>query len=170
MVFLGPKLVASHARSWNIGADIEAEEHRNAACATKPRAQGRQLPSVLDGLGDVGLKYFKVLSAGMRSVRYETKRLTLLVELFGASATSAAIDEVMRTGHVGAEYVEYVLRYKRGLTPAAQPVRLGKPELDEISLHEPDLSLYDQLARPAMTRDPGDPPPVPEEPSDDEET
>ena len=75
-------------------------------------------------------------------------RLTFLVELFGESATAAAVDEVMTTGHVGAEYVEYVLRHKNGLTPAPDPLYLGDPALDGISLREPDLSLYDQLVRP----------------------
>ena len=51
----------------------------------------------------------------------------------------------MQTGHVGAEYVEYVMRHKRGLVPQAPPLRLGEPELDAISLPEPDLSVYDEL-------------------------
>jgi len=88
-------------------------------------------------------------------------RLTFLVELFGDSATTSAVDEVMHTGHVGAEYVEYVLRHKRGLTPCAPPLHLGDPALDAISLPEPDLSLYDQRVALAMTRDPGNPPPDP---------
>ena len=54
----------------------------------------------------------------------------------------------MQTGHVGAEYVEYVLRHKRGLVPQPAPLRLGDAELDAISLPEPDLSVYDRLSRP----------------------
>jgi hypothetical protein len=81
-----------------------------------------------------------------------------LVELFGATATRDAIAEVMATGHVGAEYVEYVLRHKKGLTPAAAPLRLGDPVLDALALREPDLSAYDLHVPTPMTRDPGDPP------------
>jgi hypothetical protein len=44
-----------------------------------------------------------------------------------------------------ADYVEYVLRQKKGLEPGAAPLRLGQPELDEASLPEPDLSRYDAL-------------------------
>ena len=53
--------------------------------------------------------------------------------------------EVMNTGHVGADYVEYVLRHKRQLVPNAPPLRLGKPELDNIHLSEPDMAVYDDL-------------------------
>jgi transposase len=154
-VFLGPKQVALHRRSWDVGQDIEHPAHREAALAKKPRAAAGDLPPALTELGEVGRRYFKVLAAGSRSIHREIVRLTLLVELFGESATSTAIDEVMRTGHVGAEYVEYVLRHKRGLAPQAQPLRLGDPVLDAISFAEPDLSRYDRLAE--RTRDPGEP-------------
>ena len=157
-IFLGPKQVAVHRRSWDIGQDIEHPTHREAALAKKPRAAVGVLPLGLTGLGDIGVNYFKVLAAGTRSVHREIVRLTFLVELFGTSATTTAVDEVMRTGHVGAEYVEYVLRHKRGLVPQAQPLRLGDPALDDISFSEPDLARYDRIAE--RTRDPGKPPGV----------
>ena len=157
-VFLGPKQVAVHRRSWDIGQDIEHPAHREAAVAKKPRAAAGTLPPGLTGLGDVGVNYFKVLAAGTRSVHREIVRLTFLVELFGATSTATAVEEVMRTGHVGAEYVEYVLRHKRGLVPQAQPLRLGDPALDDISFAEPDLARYDRIAE--RTRDPGEPPTV----------
>jgi hypothetical protein len=68
------------------------------------------------------------------------------------------MDEVMQTGHVGAEYVEYVMRHRRGLVPQAAPLRLGDPALDSIAFSEPDLSVYDRIVGPSMTLDPGTPP------------
>lgn len=111
---------------------------------------------MLARLGSAGGQYFKIVAAGTRSIRREIVRLTFLVELFGESATASALEEVMKTGHVGAEYIEYVLRHKRGLIPSAEPLYLGDPALDSIALREPDLGLYDRLVSPAMTRDPGD--------------
>ena len=156
-VFLGPKCVAQHRRCWDVGQDIEDPSHKRNLLDHKPRALAGSLPPSLVGLGDVGRHYFKLFAASSRSVHREIVRLTLLVELFGESTTASAIDEVMRTGHVGAEYVEYVLRHKRGLTPHPPPLRLGHEQLDAISLREPDLGLYDQLVSPPLTRDPGPP-------------
>jgi hypothetical protein len=116
------------------------------------------LPAALVGLGETGVDYFKTFAAGHRSVQRETERLVFLVELFGETATRDAAAEVMATGHVGAEYVEYILRHKKGLTPAPAPLRLGDPVLDALSFREPDLSVYDQIVPTPMTRDPGDPP------------
>jgi len=162
-VFLGKKQVAAHRRSWKVGEDIEHPSHREGLLAIKPRAAAGALPPGLVGLADTGVAYFKIFAAGGRSVHRETVRLVLLVELFGEHATRDAMAEVMATGHVGAEYVEYVLRHKKGLTPSATPLRLGDPVLDALSLREPDLSLYDELVPAPMTRDPGTPPPTDEE-------
>ncbi|MBK7859630.1 MAG: hypothetical protein IPJ65_13635 [Archangiaceae bacterium] len=72
------------------------------------------MPTALTELGEVGLQYFKVLHAGPKSLRKETERLVFLAEVFGNGPVLDAISDVMRTGHVGAEYVEYVLRHQKG--------------------------------------------------------
>ena len=157
-VFLGTKQIALHGRSWDVGQDIEHPSHKEKLLEHKPRAAAGSLPLALGEMGETGRTYFKLLAAGSRSIHRETVRLIFLVELFGASVTTSAVAEVMQTGHVGAEYVEYVLRHKRGLVPQPAPLRLGNDELDGISLPEPDLSVYDQLVPQPMTRDPGSPP------------
>lgn len=156
-IFLGTKQIALHARSWGVGEDIEHPSHKRGLLEHKPRAAAGSLPPALASLDDTGRAYFRLLAAGSRSIHRETLRLTLLVELFGGAATESAVAEVMQTGHVGAEYVEYVLRHKRGLTPQPPPLRLGNPDLDQLALPEPDLSLYDRLAPEAKTLDPGAP-------------
>lgn len=165
-IFLGQKQVAAHRRSWSVGEDIEHPSHREGLLQMKPRAAAGALPPGLIGLDETGTTYFKIFAAGGRSVQRETVRLIFLVELFGEQPTRAAVAEVMATGHVGAEYVEYVLRHKKGLTPSAAPLRLGDPTLDALSLREPDLSLYDQLVPQPMTLDPGALPIADEEPDE----
>jgi transposase len=157
-IFLGPKQVALHARCWDVGQDIEHPSHKQGLLEQKPRATAGALPPALEPLGETGCAYFKVFAAGCRSIHRETTRLIWLLELFGATATESAMAEVMKTGHVGVEYVEYVMRHKRGLVPQAPPLRLGNDELDQITLPEPDLSIYDHLGPTPMTRDPGEPP------------
>jgi len=165
-IFLSRKPVAAHRRSWGAGEDIEHPSHKTRLLEHKPRAAAGTLPPALGGLAATGVDYFKVLAAGGRSVQRETVRLIFLVELFGESATRTAVAEVMATGHVGAEYVEYVLRHKRGLTPAPAPLRLGDPVLDALSFREPDLAVYDQLVPTPMTRDPGAVPGSAEDPDE----
>ena len=151
-VFVGPKQIATHQRSWGTGGDFEQPSHRKMigdVRSSDPADFARARFS------DVGKDYFKTLAAGSRSLRRESLRLIFLAELFGTAEVQGAMLEVMRTGHVGVEYVEYVLRHKRKLAPEFTPLRLGNPDLDDISLREPDLSIYD---RPVLTRDPGEPP------------
>src|SRR5512135_2623884 len=149
-IILGTKTIAEHPRSWNVGEDIESPEHRAEAIDHKRATSS--LPHGLEPLGDQGRKYLKLFSASSRSIQREVVRLVFLVEVFGAAATLGAMEEVMRSGHVGAEYVEYILRHKRKLVPAPAPLRLGSPDLDQLSLGEPDMSIYDELFKPRPTR------------------
>ena len=148
-VFIGHRCVAEHERSWLTNKDVEAPAHRNALLESR-----RQSPERIAAarFGSIGKRYFEVLAASSRSLRREGVRLVCLAELFGGEETTSAMAEVMKAGHVGADYVEYVLRHKRGLQPAPDPIRLGDPRFDDISLSDPDLSLYD-----APTLDPSEP-------------
>ena len=160
-VVLGPKEVARHARSWQVRDDVRDDAHELGMREVNGRRHAGVLPDALEPLAERGRRYFALLAATRRSIRHETVRLVWLVELFGERATADAMDEVMRTGHVGADYIEYVLRHKRRLMPGPPPLRLGDAALDALCAPEPDLGVYDAIAA-HRTRDPGEPPQIPE--------
>jgi transposase len=162
-VWLGHKRIAVHNRCWGVGEEVTDASHEEGLLETKPRAAAGALPPELQGLGDTAAEYFKILAANSRSLRKEIERLVLLSELWGDTPTREAMAEVMGTGHVGTEYVEYVLRHKKGLCPGPQPLRLGNAELDSIRLSEPDLARYDSPPTRKML-DPGEVPGEPETP------
>jgi hypothetical protein len=156
-VHLGPKRVAVHNRCWDVGQTVADPSHEEGLLETKPRGAAAVLPPELLGLGDIAVEYFKILAANGRSLRKEVERLVLLSELWDCGPTREAMAEVMATGHVGAEYVEYVLRHKKGLQPGPAPLKLGNEELDGIHLSEPNLAFYDEPP-PRKTLNPGEPP------------
>lgn len=166
-VKLATKEVARHRRCWSVREDIEDKRHEDGMRGDPEMRAAGALPVALSALGEIGTKYFTTLLASRRSLRTEQVRLVLLCELFGTSATASAIAEVMRTGHIGAEYVEYVMRHKRRLVPAPAPLRLGNPELDAMTVREPDLGVYDEIGAARALLDPGEPvePPKLPEPS-----
>jgi transposase len=92
-IFLGPKQVARHARSWGIGEDVKHDSHDDGVLAQKPRAAAGQLPPGLAALGEMGTRYLKVFAAGNRSIQREVKRLVFLTELFGEGHTAAAMHD-----------------------------------------------------------------------------
>jgi len=154
-IFLGTKRVAVHNRCWDVGKVVQDDSHEQGLLEQKPRAAAGALPPELRGLGGPAEAYFKILAANTKSLRREVQLLVLLSELYGDTPVRDAMDEVMATGHVGAEYIEYVLRYKRGLSPGPAPLKLNNAALDDIRLGEPDLASYDL---PRKTLDPGEPP------------
>jgi hypothetical protein len=143
-IFLATKEIAAHHRCWGVGEDVEAPSHRAQALEVKPGADRDGLPPVLQRMGEVATRYFKVATAGTKSLFREKVRLVFFAEVFGPAETAEAMAEVMAGGHVGADFVEYVLRQKKGLVPRAPPLKLGRPELDDASLPESDLSRYDE--------------------------
>ncbi len=147
-IYVGPKCVAEHKRCWSINQDIEAPGHRRELLEARKQDP---VEAARLRLEPVAKRYFELLAAGTRSMRRESVRLIFLAEVFGTAQTESAMLEVMGSGHVGCEYVEYVLRHKRKLQPAFTPLQLGNPALDTITLSEPDMSIYD---KPVMTRDP----------------
>jgi transposase len=155
-IFLREKRIAVHNRCWDVGKLIKDDSHEQGLLELKPGAAAGVLPPELGGLAGPAEDYFKILAANTRSLRREIERLVLLSELYGDAPVRSAMSEVMATGHVGAEYVEYVLRYKKGLSPGPAPLKLNDPALDDIRLQEPDLAVYD--GPPRKTLDPGDPP------------
>lgn len=138
-VFLGTRCVAEHVRSWGIRQDIELDSHRTQLEQSRVRK-----PDQIAGarFGDTGSRYFKILSASTRSLKREGVRLICLAELYGTKQTENAMEQVMKSGHVGADYVEHLLR-KQGASRPRQLIRLGDKSLDSIELSEPDLSIYD---------------------------
>jgi transposase len=154
-IWLGTKRIAVHNRCWGVGQVVEDSSHKQGLLELKPRAAMGMLPQELRGLSGPAEEYFKIVAANTRSLRKEVQRLVFLSELFGDAHVRDALATVMATGHVGAEYVEYVLRHKKGLAPGPAPLRLDNASLDEIRLREPDLAAYDL---PRKTLDPGDPP------------
>lgn len=143
-VFLGPRCIAEHTRCWGIRQDIELESHR-----TQLEQSRQRKPDEIAGarFGDTGARYFKILSASTRSLKREGVRLICLAELFGAKQTEGAMEQIMQSGHVGADYVEHVLR-KQQPVRTRHVIRLGDKALDSIDLSEPDLSLYDLATEP----------------------
>lgn len=160
-IFLGPKRVAVHKRCWSSNEDIKHPSHEEGLLEQKPKAKAGGLPPGVNGMGDIGVRYFKHFGLTNRSIHRELVRMSMLCELFDATAVASAADEVMRTGHVGAEYIEFVLRHKRGLIPSAAPLKLGIAEYDSMTLGEPDLARFDIEAAARLTRDPGIPPAAP---------
>lgn len=139
-IFLGPKCIAEHDRCWGIRQDIELEGHRRQLEESR-----RTKPDQIAGarFGETGARYFKFLAASTKSLRREGLRLISLAELFGTPQTQQAMEQVMQSGYVGADYVEHVLR-KQAKSPPKPLIKLGDPALDAMDLNDPDLSLYDQ--------------------------
>lgn len=143
-IFLGPKLVARHARCWGLHQDIEDPKHRRELLEERPRADATHLPDTLLVLGDVGRRYFELLTAQSRSLQREALQLVRLTELFPPSAVRAAMERVLHSGHIGCDVIEYELVYRDRLRPKNALVRL-RNDLDHLTVPEPTLDAFERF-------------------------
>ena len=143
-VFLGTKQVAAHAAA---GASARTSKLPRTAPRRSSRSRARTgmaCRRCCSVWARSATRYFKVAAAGTKLVFREKVRLVFFVEVFGRSETAEAMAEVMQAGHVGAEYVEYVLRQKKGLLPVRRRCGSADRKLDGHRCREPDLSRVRQ--------------------------
>jgi len=143
-IFLGPKVVARHARCWSLHQDIEDPKHRRELLEARPRADATHLPDTLLVLGEVGRRYFELLTAQSRSLQREALQLVRLTELFPPSAVRAAMERVLQSGHVGCDVIEHELVHRDRLRPKSGLVRLGN-DLDQLTVPEPSLDAFEHF-------------------------
>ena len=153
-IFLGTKQVAQHRRVWDIGQDIEHPSHKQDLLEQNPRARRRAAASAHRARRN----RTRLLQGARRRLPVRASRRpsgSPSSSRSSAPSPPSAIDEVMHTGHVGAEYVEYVMRHKRGLVPHPPPCASATTS-SMPSLCPSPTSPSTTSSRPPLTRDPGD--------------
>jgi hypothetical protein len=143
-IFLGPKIVARHARCWSLHQDIEDPKHRRELIEARPRADATHLPDTLLVLGEVGRRYFELLTAQSRSLQREALQIVRLTELFPPSAVRTAMERVLQSGHIGSDVIEHELVHRDRLRPRNVVIRLGN-DLDHLTVPEPSLDAFEHL-------------------------
>jgi len=144
----GAELIATHPRSFDKGAQIEAPEHIDELRQYKHRARGqsrldylqRAVPSVAALFEQAALR-----GAVLGSLAASLHRL---LEQYGHIALQKAIDEALaqHTPHLGAirQLLDYQ-RQQRGQPPVLTATLPDDARLRELCVREHDLNSYDNL-------------------------
>jgi hypothetical protein len=148
------EVIATHARSWDRGAQVEVPEHLQRLVAEKKRARAHRGLDRLAKAVPSSQGFLRSLDKRNENIGSNTSRLLRLLDSVGADALEDALVEVLEhdTIHIGA--VLQVLdrrRSDRGLPPPVT-IPLAPGEHRDLVITPHALSTYDILKK-AETHD-----------------
>ncbi|MGE0331760.1 MAG: hypothetical protein AB7P37_13815 [Ramlibacter sp.] len=158
-VFDGPVEVASHARSWDSGAQIEDTAHIQALVEDKRAARAHRGVDRLAHAAPAAAKLLARAAERGHNLGAVTAALLRLLERYGAAALQTAIESALAQGVLHPNAVRLALeraREEQGLPP---PVALCLSEAvvrRDAPVRSHALASYDQIVRAAQP-EPGEP-------------
>lgn len=147
-IFDSTRLLAGHSRSYERGVVIENPKHYEGLVAVKKEAQAAKAKDAFLTLAPEAGVYLKGLMQTDLNAPHHIARIMEYVRLYGKSEVLQAIIHALRFRAFGADYVKNIILQQRASRGAKEidPITLTKkPEWANLSVEEPDLSLYDEL-------------------------
>ena len=140
--------IARHRRSYDRCAVIEDPKHIAGITALKRKAFNARQEKRFLGFGREAKEYYEGLLSGQV---YPARHITKIMELaatYSESEVLAAVREALKFKAFGAAYVQSILLQKRtakGLQEILPLTIPQRPDWNDITTSQPDLSIYDKL-------------------------
>ena len=140
--------IARHRRSYDRSAVIEDPKHIAGIVALKRRAFTARQEKRFLGFGPEAKEYYEgLLGNQVHPVRHIAKIMELAAT-YSEAEVLAAVHEALKYKAYGAAYIQNILSQKRTAKGLGEILPLTipqRPEWNEISTKQPDLSIYDKL-------------------------
>lgn len=146
-ILLGVEEIASHPRSYDRGVVIEKREHYEGILSTKRQHFGLILNKRFSELGPVAKAFLEgLLRADVQPLRH-IQQIVNLVQLYGKDDVLSAMVHAASCNAYGAGYVKSILLQRRAAQGLPEVRSLDipqRPDWNELTTEDPDLSVYDQ--------------------------
>jgi hypothetical protein len=143
----GTTVIASHARSYDRGEQIEQPEHVAELVACKRAARHHRGLDRLHHACAHAAAFFAAVAARQGNLGATTTGLLKLLDAYGASALDTALGTALEAQAAHFAAVRQILEQRRyaHAQPPLIPVALSAPELRDIVVHPHALATYDQI-------------------------
>lgn len=158
-IYVGEKLIARHARSYDRYRDFEDPDHPRALLAQRRNARAHKALQRFLALSPQAQGYYAELELRRFNATRHVQKILALSEIYGTEATARAMADAVTFGAYSSEYIANLLDARsRPIAGASSPLHLTRnADLLELELAEPDLDAYDQMTAPDND-DPGENP------------
>lgn len=152
------RLLADHPRCYGRKQDILVPEHERSLILKTRHAADRRLLEGFLALGPAAEPYLAGLQERRPDWRSHLRRICALAAIHGRDPTARVLADALEHRAFAADYVLAILNARRRLPAEPGPLHVTRrQDLLELSMPEPDLSVYD-LAR-DQAHQPGEPQP-----------
>ena len=144
----GPSVIATHARSWDKGAQVEIPEHIDALVAYKRAARHHRGLDRLHHACPSASTFFAAVAERAGNLGATTTGLLQLLDLYGAERLDRALGAALLSGAPHLSAVRQLLEQTRHAPHQAPPVAVTLPDdprLRDVVVRPHELSTYDQL-------------------------
>jgi transposase len=139
--------VARHARSFERAVVIENPRHYDGVLSTKRKHFRLILTKRFRELGPPAPTFMEGILRAERRPAQHLQQILNLVGTYSRAEVLAALEHAMSCNVYGASYVKSILLQRRAAQglPEIPPLHVQeRPDWNEISTEDPDLSVYDQ--------------------------
>ena len=143
----GSTVIATHARSYDQGAQIESAEHIAELVAHKRAARQHRGLDRLQHACTHTAAFLAAVAERAGNLGATTTGLTHLLDLYGAAALDAALASVVAAQAAHLAAVRQLLEQRRRAQQQPPPIAvpLAHPRLRDIVVQPHELSTYDQI-------------------------
>jgi hypothetical protein len=136
--------IVRYARCWERGQTFGAERFQKelyAQMAAVQRSAAQQRLILL--LGPAAEPYLRQLAETDRSLARQVRELSDLIRDYGPEAVAGALQKAHAARAFGTDYIANILRQQETPREVQPPVRLRRPELNELAIDQLSLVGYD---------------------------
>ena len=140
--------IARHTRCWDRRRAIENPAHREKLEARRPGAQAPRRRDAIANLAPEARVYLQEIARRRIQLDNEVRKLTRLVERYGAADVVEGIRRAIAQHTFGAHYVRASIdqaRFARGLGEPPEPIVTGHATADRLEVKPHNLENYDAL-------------------------
>src|SRR2546425_956226 len=142
-VYLGDQLIARHVRRYERFQDVEDPDHPKPLLEHRKKARDPKVFMRFLALFPRAEAYYLKLEERRLNPHHHVRKIVALSDMYDPQTVARAIEDAFTYEAFSSEYIANLLEQRARFTPEASALHLTRrADLLEVSLEQPDLSLY----------------------------
>src|SRR6266516_267031 len=148
-IYRDNQLIARHARSYDRFNDFEDPDHPKPLLAQRKKARDQQLFRRFLDLSPQAEAYYLKLEERRLNPHHHVRKIVALSDIYAPESVARALEDAFVYEAFSSEYIANLLEQRARFTPEASALHLTRREdLLDVSLEQPDLSIYQATLHP----------------------